>query len=77
MAGFILIISGPPGAGKSTVARRLAETRDGLAVHVPTDAFYNAILSGYVAPWLAESHQQNITVTQAIAAAGGAPADEA
>jgi predicted kinase len=72
MAGFILIVSGPPGAGKSTVARRLAQTWDGLAVHIPTDAFYSAILSGYVAPWLAESHQQNITVTQAIAAAASA-----
>jgi predicted kinase len=72
MAGFILIVSGPPGAGKSTVARRLAQTWDGLAVHIPTDAFYSAILSGYVAPWLAGSHQQNITVTQAIAAAASA-----
>src|SRR5579862_8698553 len=72
LAGFILIVSGPPGAGKSTVARRLAQTWDGLAVHIPTDAFYAAILSGYVAPWLAESHQQNITVTQAIAAAAAA-----
>jgi predicted kinase len=69
MDPFILIVAGPPGAGKSTVARRLAEAWDGLAVRIPTDAFYSAILSGYVAPWLAESHAQNITVNQAIAAA--------
>jgi len=72
MNPIILIISGPPGAGKTTVARRLAETWDGLAVHVPTDAFYSAILSGYIAPWLTESHAQNVTVTQAIAAAAAA-----
>ena len=72
MNPIILIVSGPPGAGKSTVARRLAETWDGLAVHVPTDAFYSAILSGYVAPWLAESDAQNITVNEAVAAAAAA-----
>jgi predicted ATPase len=69
MNSVILIISGPPGAGKTTVARRLAETWEGLAVHIPTDAFYSAILSGYIAPWLPESHAQNATVTEAIAAA--------
>jgi predicted kinase len=72
MNPIILIVSGPPGAGKTTVARRLAETWDGLAVHLPSDAFYSAILSGYIAPWLAESHAQNVTVTQAIAAAASA-----
>src|SRR5579864_8964450 len=72
MRSVILIISGPPGAGKTTVARRLAETWDGLAVHIPTDAFYSAILSGYIAPWLPQSHAQNVTVTKAIAAAASA-----
>jgi predicted kinase len=72
MNQIILIVSGPPGAGKTTVARRLAATWDGLAVHLPTDAFYSAILSGYVAPWLTESQAQNVTVNQAIAAAASA-----
>ena len=72
MNRVILIVSGPPGAGKTTVARRLAENWDGLAVHVPTDAFYSAILSGYIAPWLPQSHRQNLVVTQAIAAAASA-----
>ena len=72
MSPIILIVSGPPGARKTTVARRPASTWGAPAVHVPTDAFYSAILSGYIAPWLAESHAQNVTVTRAIAAAASA-----
>ena len=65
----ILILSGPPGAGKTTVARRLAETSDRLAVHLHTDDYYNAIRRGFILPWLAESSAQNVTVSNAIAAA--------
>lgn len=65
----ILILTGPPGAGKTTVARRLAETAGGPAVHLHTDDFYAAIKSGYILPWLPESNAQNTTVSRAIAAA--------
>jgi predicted kinase len=65
----ILIISGPPGSGKTTVARRLAETSERPAVHLHTDDYYAAIRSGYILPWLPESAAQNATVTRAIAAA--------
>ena len=68
----ILIISGPPGAGKTTVSRRLAETSAGSAVHLHTDDFYGAIRHGFIAPWLAESHGQNQTVTRAIVASAPA-----
>ncbi|HWF75895.1 MAG TPA: AAA family ATPase [Caulobacteraceae bacterium] len=69
MPAPILIVSGPPGAGKTTVARRLVETAGPPAAHLHTDDFYNAIRPGYVAPWLAESHGQNTVVTRAIVAA--------
>ena len=69
MTAPILIVSGPPGAGKTTVARRVAETSDVPAVHFHTDDFYGAILTGFIAPWLPESHGQNRVVMRAIVAA--------
>lgn len=69
MIAPILIVSGPPGAGKTTVARRLAETSAVPAVHFHTDDFYGAIRSGFIPPWLTEAHPQNAVVTRAIVAA--------
>ena len=61
----VLILSGPPGSGKTTVASLLAARRE-RAVHLESDAFFHFIASGYVEPWRPESHEQNQAVMAAI-----------
>lgn len=68
--GSLLVITGPPGAGKSTVAGALAAAAD-HSVLVEGDAFFDFLARGRIDPWLAGSKEQNTIVTEAAAAAAG------
>jgi hypothetical protein len=68
--GFLLVVTGPPGAGKSTVSRRLADAFDPSAF-VEGDAFFGFLATGAIQPWLPESDTQNEIVTEAAAACAG------
>jgi predicted kinase len=61
----ILILTGAPGSGKTTVARLLAKSAD-RAVHVESDCFFRFIASAYVDPWKPESHEQNAAVMKIV-----------
>lgn len=67
----LLVVTGPPGAGKSTVTQMLAR-RAARSVLVAGDSFFGFLASGAVEPWLPESNDQNEVVTRAGAAASGA-----
>src|SRR5580658_5175102 len=67
----ILLITGPPGSGKSTVARLVAERFD-PAVSIESDWFWTTIVRGLVAPWLPDADAQNRTVLRTCAAAAAA-----
>jgi chloramphenicol 3-O-phosphotransferase len=71
----IVIVSGPPGAGKSTVCEALCERYD-RTVHLETDDAYGWIRMGYVRPWKPGSSHQNEMVSRACARAAMAFAQE-
>jgi cytidylate kinase len=68
--GSLLVISGPPGAGKSSLARAVADRHD-PSVLVEGDAFFGFLARGAIDPWVPESNAQNEVVTRAAATAAG------
>ncbi|MGH3831895.1 MAG: AAA family ATPase [Pseudonocardiaceae bacterium] len=64
------MVTGPPGAGKSTVARILADRFEPSAL-VEGDSFFAFLARGAIPPWLPESNDQNDIVIQAAASAAG------
>jgi cytidylate kinase len=66
----LIVVTGPPGAGKTTASHALAALFERSAL-VAGDDFFAFIDQGYVAPWTREAHQQNDIVIAAAAAAAG------
>src|SRR5438132_5077292 len=64
----ILVVTGPSGAGKTTVGRLIAATFD-LSVHIRMDDFMPFVVNGWVEPWLPESAHQNHVLGGAVAVA--------
>ncbi len=73
-AESVLILTGPPGVGKTTTARIVAERR-ARSVHLEADAFFRFIRSGHVEPWKRESREQNELVMRIVAGAAATYAD--
>ena len=74
-SGEVVIVSGPPGSGKSTIAAALAESAE-RGVHLESDWFFRWIRTGFVPPHLPTSQTQNTAVMDVVtdAAAGYAAA---
>jgi predicted kinase len=70
----VLILTGPPGVGKTTAAAILTASAS-AAVHLEADVFFRFIRSGYVDPSEPESHEQNRVVMGIVADAAAAYAD--
>ena len=70
MVGELVVVTGPPGAGKSSVSEHLANKFTPSAL-VAGDNFFAMIKNGYIPPWLPESREQNTVIIEAAAAAAG------
>ena len=64
----VIVLTGPPGAGKTTIAPLVAAHFD-RAVVVQGDAFFDWIVEGFIEPWLPASDAQNRAAIGAISAA--------
>lgn len=67
MSPSIIILTGPPGTGKTTVADTLARKSPYKSVHISADSFFNWLRAGFIPPDQPESLSQNQTALTAMA----------
>ena len=68
--GRIIVITGSPGTGKTTIASIVAKESDlAKSVHMHTDDFFHYLSKGAIPPHLPESNEQNAVVIEAFLAA--------
>jgi hypothetical protein len=66
---FLLLLSGPPGAGKTTVGRIVA-SKCSRSACIQSDWFWSTIVNGHVPPWEAIADRQNqVMIRSALASA--------
>lgn len=63
----ILILTGTPGAGKTTTASTMAMSDGSPKVHLHSDDFWHFIKHGAIPPYLPEADQQNGVVIDVLA----------
>ncbi|MCF6743544.1 ATP-binding protein [Blastococcus sp. KM273128] len=66
----LIVVTGPPGAGKSTVAEQLA-SRFPVSALMAGDDFFAFLRNGAIPPWEPAAHLQNEAVIAAAGAAAG------
>ena len=65
--GRIIVLTGAPGTGKTTIASLIAKGSDmEKSVHMHTDDFYHYLSKGAIPPYLPESNEQNKIVISAF-----------
>jgi len=67
----VLLLTGPPGSGKSTVGPLVAGRFDHAAT-LEADWFFTTITGGFIKPWLPAADAQNHTLLRACASAAAA-----
>jgi len=60
-----MVLTGPPGAGKTSAAAILAQ-RFEAGVHLRSDLFFDFVTAGFVEPWRPESQRQNEIVMRTV-----------
>lgn len=71
LSGHIVLLSGHPGSGKTTLAGALAQLPGIPKVHLHSDDFWGYIKHGKIDPWLPESDAQNHMVRDIVADVAG------